>query len=69
MKQNSLALALTLALSAFAHAAQLELPRIISKEWEAVFQAVGLTQAKTIEVWPAGLAAAASGTGIRERCQ
>ena len=40
------------------HAAILELPAALSPEWEDALRDLGLTQAKTIEVWPAGLSAA-----------
>jgi hypothetical protein len=38
--------------------ALLELPDALSPEWEAELLRLGITQAKSIEVWPAGLAAA-----------
>jgi hypothetical protein len=37
--------------------ALLELPDALSSEWEAELRRLGITQAKSIEVWPAGLAA------------
>ena len=37
--------------------ALIELPSTLPKEWEEQLRALGLSQAKTIEVWPAGLAA------------
>lgn len=40
------------------HGARLALPPALSAPWEKALQQLGLTQAKTIEVWPAGLAAA-----------
>ncbi|MGH3277460.1 MAG: hypothetical protein ACRDNZ_24435 [Streptosporangiaceae bacterium] len=38
--------------------ALLELPDALTPEWEAELRRLGVTQAKSIEVWPAGLAAA-----------
>jgi len=38
--------------------ALIEIPTALSEEWEDVLRILGLSQAKTIEVWPAGLAAA-----------
>jgi hypothetical protein len=35
----------------------LELPEALSPEWEETLRELGVTQAKSIEVWPAGLAA------------
>jgi hypothetical protein len=35
----------------------LELPEALSPEWEETLKGLGVTQAKSIEVWPAGLAA------------
>jgi hypothetical protein len=47
--------------------ALLELPGALSPEWEAELRHLGVTQAKSIEVWPAGLAAAAwDGEGYGE---
>ena len=37
--------------------ALIELPSALPEEWEDELRALGLSQAKTIEVWPAGLAA------------
>jgi hypothetical protein len=39
------------------HAAILELPQALTRDWEETLRCLGLGQAKTIEVWPAGLAA------------
>ena len=39
------------------HGAILELPQALTMDWEKLLQNLGLGQAKTIEVWPAGLAA------------
>lgn len=36
----------------------LDLPKALTSEWEDILQTLELGQAKTIEVWPAGLAAA-----------
>jgi hypothetical protein len=38
--------------------ALLELPNALTSEWEGELRRLGITQAKSIEVWPAGLAAA-----------
>ena len=38
--------------------ALIELPPALLEEWEKVLRILGLSQTKTIEVWPAGLAAA-----------
>jgi len=38
--------------------ALIELPTALPEEWEKELRILGLSQAKTIEVWPAGLAAA-----------
>lgn len=47
--------------------ALLELPDALTPDWEAELQHLGVTQAKSIEVWPAGLAAAAwDGEGYGE---
>lgn len=40
------------------HAALLDLPPALTTDWEETLQRLGLGQAKTIDVWPAGLAAA-----------
>ena len=40
------------------HGAILELPQALTADWEESLQTLGLGQAKTVEVWPAGLAAA-----------
>jgi hypothetical protein len=40
-----------------AEAAILSLPEALNADWEETLRALGLTQAKTIEVWPAGLSA------------
>lgn len=37
--------------------ALIELPSALTEEWEEELRTLGLSQAKTIEVWPAGLAA------------
>jgi hypothetical protein len=39
------------------HGALLELPDALTPEWEVELRRLGVTQAKSIEVWPAGLAA------------
>lgn len=39
------------------HGAILDLPQALTKDWEETLRCLGLGQAKTIEVWPAGLAA------------
>lgn len=39
------------------HAVLLDIPSELSIEWEETLRSLGLGQAKTIEVWPAGLAA------------
>jgi hypothetical protein len=39
------------------HAAFLELPEALTVEWEDALRRLGLGQAKSIEVWPAGLSA------------
>ncbi len=39
------------------HAARLDLPSALTTDWEETLRCLGLGQAKTIEVWPAGLAA------------
>ena len=50
-----------------AYGAVIELPSSLDKNWEASLSRLGLRQAKTIEVWPAGLAAAAwDGEGYGE---
>lgn len=41
------------------HGALIEVPTALTPEWEEALRRLGLTQAKTIEVWPAGLAAVA----------
>ena len=41
------------------HAAILDLPESLGADWQESIQKLGLRQARTIEVWPAGLAAAA----------
>ena len=41
------------------HAAILDLPRSLSADWQESIQNLGLGQARTINVWPAGLAAVA----------
>ncbi len=41
------------------HAAILDLPESLGADWQESIQKLGLGQARTIEVWPAGLAAAA----------
>lgn len=40
-----------------AYGALLELPDALTLEWEEALRQLGITQAKSIEVWPAGLAA------------
>ena len=40
------------------HGALLELPQALTVDWEQSLETLGLGQAKTVEVWPAGLAAA-----------
>lgn len=40
------------------HGVMLALPPVLSAAWEKTLQQLGLAQAKTIDVWPAGLAAA-----------
>ena len=40
------------------HGTILELPQALTADWEESLQDLGLGQAKTVEVWPAGLAAA-----------
>ena len=40
------------------YGAILELPQALTVDWEESLQTLGLGQAKTVEVWPAGLAAA-----------
>lgn len=40
-----------------AHGALLDLPSALSPAWEETLRLLGVTQAKTIEVWPAGLSA------------
>ncbi len=39
--------------------AMVELPTALTPEWELLLRQMGVTQAKSIEVWPAGLAAVA----------
>ena len=39
------------------HGAILELPQALTADWEDSLRTLGLEQAKTVEVWPAGLAA------------
>ncbi|RJX20737.1 MAG: hypothetical protein C4575_05785 [Desulforudis sp.] len=39
------------------HAAILELPTALTEDWDEALRRLGLVQAKTIEVWPAGLGA------------
>ena len=39
------------------HAARIELPSALTREWEEALRGLGLSQSKKIEVWPAGLAA------------
>ena len=39
------------------HGAILKLPQALTVDWEEALQTLGLEQAKTIEVWPTGLAA------------
>ena len=41
------------------HAAILDLPGSLGADWQESIQKLGLGQARTIEVWPAGLAAVA----------
>jgi hypothetical protein len=41
-----------------AYGAILDLPRALNEGWEKALHQMGLGQAKTVEVWPAGLAAA-----------
>ena len=41
------------------HGALLDLPAIVSPTWEHTIRVLGLHQSRSIEVWPAGLAAAA----------
>lgn len=41
-----------------AHAALLELPDALTAAWEDALRNIGIRQARTIEVWPSGLAAA-----------
>lgn len=41
------------------HAAKLDLPESLRADWQEGIQNLGLRQARTIEVWPAGLAALA----------
>ena len=41
------------------HGALLDLPAIVSTTWEHTIRVLGLRQSRSIEVWPAGLAAAA----------
>ena len=40
------------------HGALLELPQALTVDWEQSLETLGLGQAKTVRVWPAGLAAA-----------
>lgn len=49
------------------YAAILELPQALTRDWQESIKALGLRQARTIEVWPAGLSAAAwDGEGYGE---
>jgi len=41
------------------HAVCLDVPSVFSPEWEQLLRQIQVTQAKSIEVWPAGLAAVA----------
>lgn len=41
------------------HAVRLDVPSVLSPEWEQALKQLQVTQAKSIEVWPAGLAAVA----------
>lgn len=41
------------------HAALLDLPSVLTQEWEQALRQLQVTQAKSLEVWPAGLAAVA----------
>lgn len=41
------------------HAVRLDVPSVLSPEWERTLKQLQVTQAKSIEVWPAGLAAVA----------
>lgn len=40
------------------HGAIIELPEALTEDWEEALRGFGLSQARTIDVWPAGLAAA-----------
>lgn len=41
-----------------AHAEVIQLPTALTTEWQRAVQKIGLGQARTVEVWPAGLSAA-----------
>lgn len=41
-----------------AHAALIQLPEALTPEWEKTLRDIGIGQARTIDVWPSGLAAA-----------